>query len=97
MNEYKLKLLDYISKNYNDVVKSSERGQYIEIDLIPNSHNGLHDESEILEYCQKNDMDVRMFMRSYPTKPGDGIRIGRYWYYMGETTEQILNDLKSLK
>lgn len=94
MNEYKLKLLDYISKNYENVVKPAQGGEYIEIDLIPNSHDGLHDLPEILEYCEKNNMDVRMFMRSYPTENGDGIRMGRYWYYMQKTTKLILDDLK---
>ena len=94
MNEYKLKLLDYISKNYENVVKPAQGGEYIEIDLIPNSHDGLHDLPEILEYCEKNNMDVRMFMRSYPTENGDGIRMGRYWYYMQKTTKAILDDLK---
>ena len=95
MNEYKLKLLDYISKNYENVVKPAQGGEYIEIDLIPNSHDGLHDLPEILEYCEKNNMDVRMFMRSYPSENGDGIRMGRYWYYMQKTTKKILDDLKN--
>jgi len=95
MNEYKLKLLDYISKNYENVVKPIQGGEYIEIDLIPNSHDGLHDLPEILEYCEKNNMDVRMFMRSYPSEIGDGIRMGRYWYYMQKTTKVILDDLKN--
>jgi len=95
MNEYKLKLLDYISKNYENVVKPAQGGEYIEIDLIPNSHDGLHDLPEILEYCDKNNMDVRMFMRSYPSENGDGIRMGRYWYYMQKTTKMILDDLKN--
>jgi hypothetical protein len=94
MNEYKLQLLDYISRNYENVVKPAQGGEYIEIDLIPNSHDGLHDLPEILEYCEKKNMDVRMFMRSYPTENGDGIRMGRYWYYMQKTTKAILNDLK---
>ena len=94
MNEYKLKLLDYISKNYENVVKPAQGGEYIEIDLIPNSHEGLHDLPEILEYCEKNNMDVRMFMRSYPSEIGDGIRMGRYWYYMQKTTKMIMDDLK---
>ena len=95
MNEYKLKLLDYISKNYENVVKPAQGGEYIEIDLIPNSHDGLHELPEILEYCEKNNMDVRMFMRSYPSEIGDGIRMGRYWYYMQKTTKMILDDLKN--
>ena len=95
MNEYKLKLLDYISKNYENVIKPAQGGEYIEIDLIPNSHDGLHDLPEILEYCEKNNMDVRMFMRSYPSEIGDGIRMGRYWYYMQKTTKMILDDLKN--
>jgi len=95
MNEYKLKLLDYISKNYENVVKPAQGGEYIEIDLIPNSHDGLHDLPEILEYCDKNNMDVRMFMRSYPSENADGIRMGRYWYYMQKTTKMILDDLKN--
>lgn len=95
MNEYKLKLLDYISKNYENVVKPAQSGEYIEIDLIPNSHDGLHDLPEILEYCEENNMDVRMFMRSYPSENGDGIRMGRYWYYMQKTTKMILDDLKN--
>ena len=53
MNEYKTKLLDYISKNYDNVVKQSRNGEYIEIDLIPGSHGGLHELTEILEYCEK--------------------------------------------
>jgi len=95
MNEYKLKLLDYISKNYENVVKSAQGGEYIEIDLIPNSHDGLHDLPEILECCEKNGIDVYMFLRSYPMDIGDGIRMGRYMYYMQKTTKAILDDLKN--
>ena len=97
MNELKQKLLDYISKNYEKVVKPAQGGEYIEIDLIPNSHDGLHKVEEILEYCEKNNIDVKMFMRSYPSENGDGIRMGRYWYYMQKTTKQILDDLKSFE
>ena len=95
MNEYKLKLLDYISKNYENVVKPAQGGEYIEIDLIPNSHDGLHELPEILEYCEKNGLDVYMFIRSYPMDIGDGIRMGRYMYYMQKTTKAILDDLKN--
>ncbi len=94
MNEYKQRLLQYISKNYDNIVKSAQGGEYIEIDLIPNSHDGLHDILEIQEYCEKNDMDVRMFIHSYPMNIGDGIRMGRYMYYMQETTKCILEDLQ---
>ena len=94
MNEYKLKLLEYINKNDN-IVKPARGGEYIEIDLIPNSHDGLHDLPEILEYCEKNNMDVRMFMRSYPSEIGDGIRMGRYMYFMQKTTKEILKDLQT--
>ena len=95
MNEFKLKLLDYISKNYNNVLKSANGGEYIEIDLIPNGHDGLHEITEILEYCNENNIDIQMFTRSYPSNIGDGIRMGRYMYYMQETTKNILNDLKT--
>lgn len=95
MNEYKLKLLDYISKNYENVVKLAHGGEYIEIDLIPNSHDGLHELTEIFGYCEKNGIDIYMFTRSYPSEIGDGIRMGRYWYYMQKTTKQILDDLRS--
>lgn len=36
-----------------------------------------------------------MFTRSYPNKIGDGIRMGRYMYFMQETTKDILADLKN--
>jgi hypothetical protein len=94
MNEYKIKLLDYISKNYDNVVKQSRNGEYIEIDLIPGSHDDLHELSEILEYCDKNDIDVYMFKHSYSINNDDGLRMNRYMYYMCDTTKQILNDLK---
>jgi len=53
MNEYKIKLLEYISENFKDVVKPAIGGEYIEIDLIPDSHDGLHDLLEILPFCEK--------------------------------------------
>lgn len=97
MNEHKLKLLEYISKNYDKVVKPGKNGEWIEIDLIPNSHNGVHEITEILEYCNKNNIDIFM-LRSYPAvgpyQEGDGIRMGRYMYYMQKTTKEILKDLK---
>lgn len=95
MNEFKLKLLEYISKNY-DVVKSAQGGEYIEIDLIPNSHDGLHDLQEIIDYCTKTGLNIYTFTRSYPMDIGDGIRMGRYMYYMQKTTKQILDDLNHL-
>ena len=98
MDEFKKKLLEYISNNYDNIVKPARRGgEYIEIDLIPNSHDGLHFATEILEYCENNNIDVRMFMRSYPSEIGDGIRMGRYYYYMQKTTTKILEDLKIYK
>ena len=97
MNEYKEKLLEYIDKNYDNVVKQTSDGAYIEIDLIPNSHNGLHDLEEIVEYCDDKKIDGLMFTRSYPIKVGDGIRMNRYVYYMCETAKQILIDLESYK
>ena len=48
-----------------------------------------------MEYCEKNGIDVYMFTRSYPMAIGDGIRMGRYMYYMQKTTKHILDDLKS--
>jgi hypothetical protein len=36
-----------------------------------------------------------MFTRSYPMDIGDGIRMGRYMYYMQKTTKVILDDLKN--
>ena len=94
MNEFKQKLLKYISKNYENVVIPAQGGEYIEIDLIPNSHDGLHELPEIMEYCQKKGIDVYMFTHSYPMDIGDGIRMGRYMYYMQKTTKHILDDLK---
>jgi hypothetical protein len=41
-------------------------------------------------------IDASIFTRSYPTKEADGIRMGRYFYFMQETTKEILNDLKEL-
>ncbi len=83
MNEHKLKLLEYISKNYDKVVKPGKDGEWIEIDLI--------------EYCNKNNIDIFM-LRSYPAvgpyQEGDGIRMSRYMYYMQKTTKEILKDLK---
>lgn len=93
MNEYKLKLLDYISKNYDDVVKSADGGEYIEIDLVPNGHDSMLSLDEILDCWEKNGIDARMFIRSYGMKIGDGIRMDRYVYYMQETTKRILKDL----
>jgi hypothetical protein len=97
MNEYKIKLLEYISENYEDVVKPAIGGEYIEIDLIPDSHDGLHDLLEILPFCEKKGIDLGMFTRSYQIGIGDGIRMGRYVYYMQETTKQILSDLLLIK
>ena len=97
MNEFKEKLLEYVYDNYDNIVKQGRESQYIEIDLIPNSHDGLHDLPEILEYCNNNNIDVRMFTRSYSPNVGDCIRMGRYFYYMVETTKQILEDLKKFK
>jgi len=94
MNESKEKLLDYISKNYSDVVKPAQGGECIVVDLIPGSHDGLHDLVEILDSCDERGLDVTMFIRSYPMKTGDGIRMGRYMHYMQETTKEILSDLK---
>ena len=96
MNEYKLKLLDYIAKNYDNVVRQTQGGEYIEIDLIPNSHDGLHELTEIVEYCEKMGIDGYMFTRSYPMDIGDGIRMDRYMYFMQKTTKEILKDLKNV-
>ena len=94
MNEYKLKLLEYINKNDN-IVKPARGGEYIEIDLIPNSHDGNHDVIEIIESCDKNNVDIAMFIRSYTMNDGDGIRMGRYMYFMQKTTKEILKDLQT--
>jgi hypothetical protein len=96
VNEPKIKLLEYITKNYDKVVIPAKYGEFIEIDLIPGSHDGLHDLSEIIESCEKMNIDTTMFTRSYPNKIGDGIRMGRYMYFMQETTKDILADLKKL-
>lgn len=95
MNEYKQKFLEYISKNYDNVVKPTIGGEYIVIDLIPNSHDGLHEITEIIDYCDMVGIDVKMFMRSYPCENGNGIRMNRYYYYMQKTTKKILEDLKT--
>lgn len=95
VNESKIKLLEYIIKNYDKVVIPAQGGEFIEIDLIPGSHDGLHDLSEIIESCEKMNIDPTMFTRSYPNKIGDGIRMGRYMYFMQETTKDILADLKN--
>ena len=97
MDEYKQKLLEYISNNYNKVVKPAQGGPYIEIDLVPNGHNGLHEISEVLNYTKSNNIDILMFTRSYPLLTGDGIRMNRYWYFMQETTKQIIIDMRDLK
>ena len=95
MNEYKVKFLDYISKNYNDVIVEAQGGPYIEVDLIPDGHDGLHEVVEIVESCNRRGIDVAIFTRhGYTSKVGDGIRMGRYFYYMQETTKEILQDLK---
>lgn len=96
MSPEKIKLLEYIHKNYDNVVKPTKEEEYIEVDLIPGSHDGLHELTEILEYCNKNDIDVTMFIRSYPMAIGDGIRMGRYFYFMQETSKEILTDLNKL-
>lgn len=96
MNLEKIKLLTYISENYKDVVNPAKNGEYIKIDLIPNSHDGLHDLVEIIESCKNMNLDVTMFLKSYTPKIGDGIRMGRYFYFMQETTKEILSDLNKL-
>jgi hypothetical protein len=96
MNEYKLKLLEFVSKNYDNVVKPAQGGEYIEIDLIPGSHDGLHNLGEMSEYMDKEGIDPYMFTRSYKSNDGDGIRMGRYWYFMQKTTAEILSDLKTI-
>jgi hypothetical protein len=96
LNEEKLKLLNYIGKNFIDVIKPAQGGEYIEIDLIPDGHDGLHDLTDIIDSCNKNGIDIDMLIRSYPMNFGDGIRMGRYMYFMQETTREILNDLKDL-
>ncbi len=96
MNEFKLKLLNYISENYETVVKPAEGGEYIEIDMIPNSHDGKHELIEVLDFFRENDIDGLMFTRSYPMEVGDGIRMGRYMYFMQKTTNKILKDLEKL-
>ena len=99
MEEYKQKLLEYISKNYDNVVISAKSGEYIVIDLIPGGDdNKLYNISELMSSCFELKIDTYMFTRSgYPENIGDGIRMGRYWYYMRNTTKEILEDLKNFK
>lgn len=96
MNEAKVKLLEYVKQNYESVVKQAQGGEYIEIDLIPGSHDGLHDLQEAVSSCDKLGIDVTMLTRSYPVGVGDGIRMGRYLYFMQQTTRDILKDLKDV-
>ena len=92
-------LLNYISENYEKIIKQTIGGEYIEIDLIPNGDdNRLYTLIELIDSCDKTGIDVYMFIRSgYESEVGDGIRMGRYWYFMQKTTKKILNDLNSLK
>lgn len=98
MNENKLKLLNYISKNYDTVVKPAKGGEYIEIDVLPSSGEyDIHDLHDFSVGCEKMNIDYKMFTRhGYTKKIGDGIRECRYFYFMQETTKEILEDLKKM-
>jgi len=97
MNEYKVELLKFILENYDNVVKSAKGGEYIEIDLIPGGSDGLCEIKDLLFSTKKNNIDIIMFLDSYPIGIGDGLRMNRYVYFMQETTKQILIDLRDLK
>ena len=75
-------IMYYISENYDNIIVQANDGPYIVIDLIPNSHDGVHDLNEIIESCNKMNIDITMFTRSYVQDIFDGIRMGRYFYYM---------------
>ena len=90
-----VKFLKKSIKNWENVFISAQNGPYIVVDLIPHSHDGLHDTIEIIESCEKMGIDVTMFTRcGYTPKAGDGIRMGRYFHYMQATTKEIVDDLK---
>lgn len=86
-------LLKYVSDNYNSIIKEAIGGPYIEIDLIPDGHDGVHEFNELIDSCNKLNIDTSMLTRSYYPKIGDGIRMGRYFYFMQQTTKEILEDL----
>jgi len=97
--ESRTKLLKYVSENYDDIIVEAQGGPYIEIDLIPESKiesgEQLHDLMEVYNSCKERGFDIGMLTRSgYETKSGDGLRMGRLWYFMQETTEEILKDIK---
>tara|TARA_R110000796_G_scaffold248124_1_gene374516 strand:- start:2480 stop:2773 length:294 start_codon:yes stop_codon:yes gene_type:complete len=97
MKDKKRQFLEYLLKNYDNAVKEAQGGPYIEIDLIPNGDDDkMYTIFDILESCNKMGIDAAMFTRSYKTKEADGIRMGRYFCFMQETTHEILNDLKKL-
>ncbi len=91
----KEKLLNYVVKNYDNIVVEAQGGPYIAIDLIPNGDdNKLHTLPELIESCDELDFDITMITNNgYTPKIGDGIRECRYFYFMQETTKEILNDL----
>lgn len=96
--EPKRQLLEYVSNNYETVVKSTKNGAYIEIDLIPDGHDGLHDIIDLFLSCDNLGIKVEIIVdNTYPRNIGDGIRMGRYMYFMEKTTELILTDLKNYK
>lgn len=95
--EPKRQLFEYLSNNYDTVIKPTKNGAYIEIDLIPNGHNGLHSIKEMVESCNELGIDLDMFFDIYPIGIGDGFRMGRYWYFMEKTTERILKEYNEYK
>lgn len=93
-------ILEYVKNNYDAVVKPTADGHYIEIDFIPDGHNGMHSLIDLAESCLKlnikiDDLGPVIIENSgYDKNIGDGFRMGRYMYFMVKTTEQILKDLK---
>ena len=87
----KKKLLEYIQKNYSKVVIEAQGGPYIEIDLVPDAQGNILD---VVETFIKTKIDTSILTRSYEVKSEDGLRENRYWYFMQDTTRDIMKDLK---
>ena len=100
MLDMKKEFLEYLSNN-RDVFIQAQGGPYIEIDLIPEDDRGsnkMYSITEAIESCESRGIDIKMFFHNgYKSNIGDGIRMGRYWYFMQKTTQDILQDLRDMK
>lgn len=89
----KEKFLQFLDDNYTTiVVNKNSTNEYIEIDLIPDSKQvNINSYDDLVDSLIRNKIDFNM-LNAYEKRTGDGIRMGRFFYYMVDTTKEIMKD-----